>query len=53
MTAGRIKNLLKPELITADTLLVLGNALYFNGTRDEKFDPFYTKTDIFHLTNGH
>lgn len=43
-----ITSVLKPEQITADSLVVLANALYFKGSWAEEFDPAMTaKKDFF------
>ncbi|KAJ3699058.1 hypothetical protein LUZ61_002763 [Rhynchospora tenuis] len=51
-TAGKIEELLPPESIRSNTRLVLGNAMYFKGLWDEKFNPLYTRIDAFHLVDG-
>ncbi|KAK4278182.1 hypothetical protein QN277_016064 [Acacia crassicarpa] len=52
-TNGLIRELLPPDSITADTVLVLANALYFKGAwNSKKFDPTMTETKNFHLLNG-
>ncbi|WOL08980.1 hypothetical protein Cni_G17733 [Canna indica] len=51
-TAGLIKELLPPGSVDNNTRLVLGNALYFKGSWNEKFDASETKVSEFHLLNG-
>jgi len=46
-TANRIQNLLPPSSITADTRLVLSNALYFKGSWAEPFDKQSTGNAAF------
>ncbi|KAJ4754340.1 Serpin family protein [Rhynchospora pubera] len=52
MTAGKIKELLPFRSVKEETRLILGNAMYFNGSWDAKFDPLYTKINTFHLIDG-
>ncbi|XP_038970279.1 serpin-ZXA-like [Phoenix dactylifera] len=52
VTAGLIKELLPSGSVDSTTRLVLGNALYFKGAWDEKFDASSTKDSAFHLLNG-
>lgn len=49
-TENKIKDLLKPGVIKADTELVLTNAVYFKGNWDEEFDKSQTTDDIFYLS---
>ncbi|CAN8232584.1 unnamed protein product [Cochlearia groenlandica] len=51
-TNGLIKNLLPPNSIKSDTLVVYGNALYFKGTWKQKFDKSLTEKHDFHLIEG-
>ncbi|CAI0558486.1 unnamed protein product [Linum tenue] len=51
-TNGVIKEVLPPDAVDSMTRLVLGNALYFKGAWDQKFDPLHTKDHDFHLLNG-
>ncbi|CAA7052735.1 unnamed protein product [Microthlaspi erraticum] len=51
-TNGLIKDLLPPRSLTKYTKLVYGNALYFKGAWEEKFDKALTKKRDFHLFNG-
>lgn len=46
-TKNKIKELLKPNILSQSTKLVIINAIYFNGTWDVKFDKKFTKNDIF------
>jgi serpin B len=57
-TNGRIVNLLKPGMISPATMLVLSNAIYFNGDWASKFDakktweePFWVTTDSLVMTD--
>lgn len=52
VTAGLIKELLPPGSVDSNTRLVLGNALYFKGSWNEKFDSSQTNDSEFHLLNG-
>ncbi|CAH8385784.1 unnamed protein product [Eruca vesicaria subsp. sativa] len=51
-TNNLIKNLLPQGSVTSETKWVYGNALYFKGTWEEKFDKYLTKHKPFHLVNG-
>jgi serpin B len=51
-TNERIKNLIPPGLITADTRLVLTNAIYFNAAWAEAFDEEATTDGSFFLLDG-
>ncbi|KAL1212385.1 putative non-inhibitory serpin-Z5 [Cardamine amara subsp. amara] len=51
-TDGLITDLLPPGSVTEETIQVYGNALYFKGAWEKKFDKFSTKEDEFHLLNG-
>ncbi|KAJ0963410.1 hypothetical protein J5N97_028532 [Dioscorea zingiberensis] len=52
MTSGLIKELLPSGSIDHNTRLVFGNALYFKGAWDKKFDATKTTDSEFHLLNG-
>jgi serpin B len=51
-TQDKIKDLLKPGVLTADTRLVLTNAIYFKGKWTEQFEKSGTKDEPFHLGGG-
>ncbi|CAH1801411.1 unnamed protein product [Owenia fusiformis] len=51
-TEGKIPQLLSPDDITSDTLLILVNAIYFKGVWLSQFDPMETKNETFNLCNG-
>lgn len=51
-TEDRIKELLKPGIVTADTRLVLVNAIYFNASWANKFEPSETKDAPFTTADG-
>jgi len=51
-TRDKIKDLLKPGILTADTRLVLTNAIYFKGNWAEQFKADQTKDEPFHLGGG-
>ncbi|MFN7131490.1 MAG: serpin family protein [Myxococcales bacterium] len=51
-TEDRIKNLLSPGIITADTRLVLVNAIYFNASWRQPFEPAATREGDFHKADG-
>jgi len=51
-TNNRIKDLLKPGVLTSDTMLVLSNAIYFKGQWVSKFDPKKTGPAPFMLVDG-
>ncbi|XP_074263433.1 serpin-Z2A-like [Silene latifolia] len=51
-TKGLIKQVLSRSDIKDDTLLFLGNALYFKGNWDKYFKSENTKVDDFNLLNG-
>jgi serpin B len=50
-TRGKIQTIIQPP-ISADTAIVLANAIYFKGTWLNPFDPKQTKPRAFHLNNG-
>ncbi|MCL6613491.1 MAG: serpin family protein [Firmicutes bacterium] len=51
-TAGKIKELIKPNILTALTRLVLTNAVYFKGQWASRFDRAETKAMAFRLPGG-
>ena len=51
-TRDRIKELLKPDIITSNTTMVLTNAIYFKGEWAEQFDPKLTREAPFTLADG-
>ncbi|XP_039256722.2 leukocyte elastase inhibitor-like [Styela clava] len=50
VTKDKIKDLLQPGTITADTRLVLANAIYFKGNWQEQFKQENTTERDFHVT---
>ena len=51
-TETKIKDLLPPESITSQTVLVLTNAIYFNAAWAYPFEEELTKDGVFHLLDG-
>ncbi|KAG7552557.1 Serpin superfamily [Arabidopsis thaliana x Arabidopsis arenosa] len=51
-TNGLIKELLPSGSVTDETIQIYGNALYFKGAWEKKFDKSMTKHKPFHLLNG-
>lgn len=51
-TQNKIKKLLKPGDINAQTVLVLINAVYFKGIWQKQFNPAKTKEGLFNLLDG-
>ena len=51
-TAGKIKELIGRQLITADTRLILTNAIYFKGKWADEFDMSHTWDEDWHGANG-
>jgi len=51
-TAGRIKDLLAPGSLTADSVLVLTNAVYFKGTWQYRFKENDTAEEPFRVPGG-
>ena len=47
-TAGRIKDLLQPINVTEETRMVLTNAIYFNASWAQEFNPNDTRPLLFH-----
>ncbi|XP_039116924.1 serpin-ZXA-like [Dioscorea cayenensis subsp. rotundata] len=52
LTSGLIKGLLPSGSVDHETRLVFGNALYFKGLWDKKFDATGTTNSEFHLLDG-
>ena len=51
-TNDKIKELIKPKILTADTRLVLTNAIYFKASWSRPFDPKNTKPGPFELATA-
>ncbi|MFS7938106.1 putative Serpin family protein [Helianthus anomalus] len=51
-TNGLIKEVITAEEVSADTMLILANAIYFKGTWSRQFETSLTKERDFHLLNG-
>ena len=51
-TAKKIKNLISPNIITADTRLILVNAIYFKGSWAIPFEESETQKQNFNLLGG-
>ncbi|CAG5124364.1 unnamed protein product [Candidula unifasciata] len=51
-TRGLIQNLVQPNVVTALTLMVLVNTVYFNGSWDRPFDKDRTQPADFHTQQG-
>jgi serine protease inhibitor len=51
-TEGKIKDVVGPDDVPADTRLVLANAIYFKGEWAAKFDKAHTRTRPFSLNSG-
>ncbi|KAJ0265695.1 Serpin domain-containing protein [Hirschfeldia incana] len=51
-TNNLIKDLLPERSVTSLTTWIYGNALYFKGSWENKFDSYLTKNKPFHLVNG-
>src|SRR5439155_8141598 len=51
-TKDKIKELIKPDILTVDTRLVLTNAIYFKAAWMRPFEPKQTKDDDFTLADG-
>ncbi len=51
-TKGKIKDLLPKGSVSADTRLVLTNAIYFKGNWADAFDAKATKSEPFHADGG-
>jgi serpin B len=51
-TENRIKDLLKPGTISADTRAVLVNAIYFSAAWATQFKPETTRSGTFHNLSG-
>jgi serpin B len=50
-TKGKIKTIIEPP-ISADTAMIIANAIYFKGTWLDPFDPKHTRQRPFHAANG-
>ncbi|CAC5395118.1 Serpin B6,Leukocyte elastase inhibitor [Mytilus coruscus] len=50
-TRDKIKDLLTPNLLTKDTMMVLTNAIYFKGDWELKFDEGNTSRQPFHVSD--
>lgn len=51
-TQNKIKELIKPDILTALTRLVLTNAVYFKGSWDTQFDPARTRSMAFRISDS-
>lgn len=51
-TADRIKDLIARGILSADTAIVLTNAIYFKGAWQTLFDPEETVDDVFYALDG-
>jgi serpin B len=51
-TAGKIKELIRRQLISADTRLILTNAIYFKGKWASEFDKTQTTDEDWHGASG-
>jgi len=51
MTRQKIQHLIKEDMLTAETQMVLVNAIYFKGDWALKFDPAFTKEADFYVSN--
>ena len=51
-TADKIKDLLKPGVVTPDTHLILTNAIYFKGDWQNQFKKAQTAEEDFHLSKA-
>lgn len=51
-TKAKIKELIKPGILTPDTRLVLTNAIYFKAAWKKPFEPNQTSDEDFTLTDG-
>lgn len=51
-TNGLIRDILPPGFVTSKSVKVCGNALYFKGAWEKKFDKSLTKDKMFHLLVG-
>ncbi|CAH8306149.1 unnamed protein product [Eruca vesicaria subsp. sativa] len=51
-TNGLIRDILPPGFVTSESVKVCGNALYFKGAWEKKFDKSLTKHKMFHLLVG-
>ncbi|GMK38019.1 serpin [Paenibacillus sp. CCS19] len=51
-TEGMIDKLIEPNSIDSNLVMILLNAVYFNGTWKDQFDANFTKDKSFHLADG-
>src|ERR1035438_258090 len=51
-TEDKIKDMLQPGSVTADTRLVLTNAIYFKGAWQDQFKESQTRDEDFHLSTA-
>ncbi|MBD3918643.1 serpin family protein [Paenibacillus sp. PR3] len=51
-TEGMIDKLIEPNAIDSSLVMILLNAVYFNGTWKDQFDANLTKDKPFHLSDG-
>lgn len=49
-TENRIKDLLRPDMLSDPTFLVLVNAIYFKGAWKDEFDPKDTQDEAFYVS---